>query len=165
METFESVPRIVHTGPGRGLVFYALALVMACSSATEPGPPPVLLVTNGTCSTGECEPQEIRGYPDDQPTTPGGNWSFLVGTVVGESACLTFPAADTFRVGSVDYPWTPGKALSLGSIPPGALALQTSPSTDSFVPGTESGWAITLPGGTTVAPAPPCTLNGNDPAG
>ena len=140
----------------------ALLVVFACTSATEPEPPPsvTLLVTNATCSSGQCSSFEVRGFPSNQPHTPGGPWSLDLGTVTAGSACLTLPSADTFRVTSsgktTTYSWTSRDSLSLGILEPGQFWGHASPSTAEFVPANLAGWSVTLPGGTAVTPADVC---------
>jgi len=77
----------------------------AAPELTDPPPVVTLLVTNATCSSGQCSSFQIRGYPIplNQPSVPGG-WSEDLGDVSTESACLTMHAADTFRVMSEAVP-------------------------------------------------------------
>ena len=147
--------RSVSTTP----VIPAFLFLFACTSATEPEPPPsaTLLVTNPTCSTGECSSYQVRGFWTHQPVqTPGGPWSIDLGTVSTGTACLTLPSADTFRVNETPYIWTSRDPLSLGILEPGQFLGQASPSTVEFVPANSAGWSVTLPGGTAVAPAGAC---------
>jgi len=140
-------------------VLPALLFVLACTSTTEPEPPPsvTLLVNNPTCDSGPCSFYQVRGFWTHQPVqTPGGPWSIDLGTVSTETACLTLPSADTFRVNGTPYIWTSRDPLSLGILEPGQFLGQASPSTIEFVPASSAGWSVTLPGGTTVAPADTC---------
>ena len=140
----------------------ALLVVFACTSATEPEPPPsvTLLVTNATCDSGQCSSFEVRGFPSNQFYFPGGPWSLDLGTVTAGSACLTLPSADTFRVMSgtdpTIYSWTSYDSLALGILEPGSSSIQASPSTSEFVPASSAGWSLTIPGGTVVTPADVC---------
>ena len=141
---------------------YALLVVFACTSPTEPGPSVTLLVTNATCSSGQCSSFQVRGFPSNQPHTPGGYWSLDLGTVSTGSACLILPSADTFRVTNTGtgetttYSWTSDDPLALGILEPGSSSLQAIPSTSAFVPASSAGWSLTLPGGTAVTPADVC---------
>jgi hypothetical protein len=147
---------------GKALVVSAVFLALACSSMTEPRVPVTLLVTNATCDSGTCSPIEVRGFPSDQPNTPGGPWSLKLGTVSTASACLTLPSADTARVTNADtgetttYVWTIDDLLALGTLEPGESWFQAKASTSEFVPGNAAGWAIALPGATTATPAGAC---------
>lgn len=139
-------------------VVLALLVVSACTSPAEPEPPPsvALLVTNATCSSGQCSSFQVRGFPSNQPNTPGGFWSLDLGTVSTGSACLTLPPADTFWVNAVPSVWTSHDSLSLGIVEPGSGVLLAIPSTSRFVPASSAGWSVTLPGGTAVAQADVC---------
>lgn len=138
----------------------ALLVVFACTSATEPTEPPpsvTLLVTNSTCSSGQCSPYQVRGFWTHQPVqTPGGPWSIDLGTISTGSACLTLPSADTFRVNETPYIWTSRDSLSLGILEPGSWVWLAIPSTSAFVPASSAGWRVTLPGGTVVTPTDVC---------
>lgn len=137
-----------------------LLFALACDTTTSPPPPSSLLVINTTCFIGSCEPIEVRGFPENQPHTPGGPWSMELGVVEGESACLVLPTADTFRVGGPGettlYTWTVRDALSLGVQEPGTSAMFAMPSTDGFVPSMADGWSVALPRGGAIAPDETC---------
>jgi hypothetical protein len=139
-----------------------LLLPLACRSPTEPSPATTVLVINATCSVGGCSPLEIRGFPRNQPQTPGGLWSLNLGTVAPGQACLTMPAADTFRVVAAEthettyYVWTARDSLSLGTAEPGTPLFLAGPATDPFVPASAPGWRITVPSETAVSPASAC---------
>lgn len=147
---------------GEALALLALSLLFGCTSATEPLAPVTLLVANGTCDAGECSTLQVRGFPADQPHTPGGLWSIELGTVTAASACLTLPATASFRVTDAGtgetrtYSWSGDDALTLGAGDPDAGALQATPSTVAFVPASASGWSVTLPGGAAPSPAAAC---------
>ncbi|MFG1690691.1 hypothetical protein ACGF5M_00810 [Gemmatimonadota bacterium] len=136
----------------------ALLVVFACTSATEPEPPPsvTLLVTNATCDSGQCSSFQVRGFPNNLPAVPAGPRSLDLGTVSTESACLTLPSADTFWVNTTPSIWTSRDSLSLGIQEPGQFWGHVSRSTSEFVPANSAGWSITLPGGTAVTPADVC---------
>ena len=136
----------------------ALLVVFACTSATEPEPPPsvTLLVTNATCDSGQCSSFQARGFPSNQPALPGGPLSLDLGTVSTESACLTLPSADTFWIQAKPSIWTSHDSLSLGILEPGQFPGHASPSTSEFVPANSAGWSVTLPDGTAVTPADVC---------
>jgi len=152
--------------PGLGFLLGALLFAMACSSSTEPQGPITLLVTNATCDPGPCEALTVRGFPEEQPHTPGGLWSIEVGTVAAPFACLTLPPSGEFHVTNADtgatttYTWTLADPIALGTVATGASALMATPSTGEFVPSSAPGWRVTLPGGTTVAPDVACTPPG-----
>ena len=139
---------------------------MVVVSPAEPGPSVTLLVTNATCSAGECSSFELLGIPVQQPTFPypPGGWKEDLGTVTTESACLTMHAADSFRVvehgpttnDTTRYIWTSYDSLALGVLEPGFWPQQIGPSTGGFVPASSPGWRVTLPGDTVVTPADPC---------
>src|SRR5437764_577252 len=50
---------------------------LGCSSTVQPRADVTLLITNGTCETGQCAPVQILGFPSNQPHTPGdsGRWT------------------------------------------------------------------------------------------
>lgn len=148
------------------LASIALGLALApvaCSTPVEPGSVPTLLITNATCESGACAPVVILGFPSDQPHTPGGYWSVEIGVAAGPSACLSLPPSAMFRVidastGAADtLIWTIADPLALGVPGPGGSRILALPSTGTFVPADASGWRVTLPGGTGVARAQPCT--------
>ena len=143
---------------GNTPAFLALLSLLACTSVTEPGPPPsvTLLVTNATCASGQCSSFRVRGFTDESPHVPGGPLSLELGTVSTESACLTLPPADTFWVNSTPSVWTSRDPLSLGIQEPGQFWGHTGPSTVEFVPASSAGWSVTLPGGTAVTTADAC---------
>jgi len=139
---------------GQGVSDSAMVVV----SPTEPGPSVTLLVTNATCSSGQCSSFQVRGFPIPQPIfpRPPGGWSEDLGTVTTESACLTMHAADSFRVNTTLYIWTSYDSLALGALEPGFWPQQIGPSTSGFVPASSAGWRVTLPGDTVVTPAEVC---------
>lgn len=147
---------------GKGVSDSAMVVV----SPAEPGPSATLLVTNATCSAGQCSAFQLLGLPIQQPTfpTPPGGWSEDLGTVTTESACLTLHAADTFKViargpttnDTTLYIWTSHDPLALGVRDPDFWQHQLGPNTSGFVPASSAGWRVTLPGDTVVTPADPC---------
>lgn len=140
----------------RSPIVLVLLAGIACSSV-EPKPGTVL-VHNATCVPGPCASVEVLVYPSSQPRTPGGMWSISLGTVTGPSACLTFPASATFRVnGTVTNSWTPGDSAELGGLLPEDSRIQSSPTTAEFVPASETGWSVTLPGDTLAHPGQACS--------
>jgi len=136
---------------------------LGCSSTVQPHAGVTLLITNGTCETGQCASVEILGFPSNQPHTPGGFWSVDLGLVAAPSACLTLPPSATFRVidastgATMTYTWTTAEGLSLGALQPPASRIQATPSTGAFVPGSAAGWSVTLPAGSHVSPRQPCS--------
>ncbi len=142
----------------------ALLLALACSSSTEPQGPVTLFVTNATCDPGPCEALSVRGFPEEQPVTPGGLWSIEVGTVAAPFACLTLPRSGEFHVSgpgtTTTYTWTLADPMALGTVAAGASALMATPSTTEFVAASAAGWRVTLPGGTTVTADVACTPPG-----
>jgi hypothetical protein len=136
----------------------ALLVAFACTSATEPEPPPsvTLLVTNATCGSGQCSSFQVRGFPSNLPAVPAGPRSMDLGTVSTESACLTLPSADTFWINTTPSIWTSRDSLSLGILEPGQFWGHASPSTVEFVPANSAGWSVTLPDGTAMTPADVC---------
>jgi hypothetical protein len=156
--------------PGRGCrmratVAWILLLlgVLGCSSPVQPRTGVTLLITNGTCETGQCAPLQILGFPSNQPHTPGGFWSVDLGLISAASACLTLPPSATFRVTDAStgattiYTWTTADGLSLGALQPSASRIQATPSTGSFVPASAPGWSVTLPAGSQVSPRQACS--------
>ncbi len=140
---------------------------LACSSPAAPGADITLLVVNGTCRTGRCEPLVILGFPSNQPHTPGGFWSLDLGVVTGSSACLTLPPSAVFRVIGISddgltadtttYTWTTADPLSLAAEPAFSSFFPTAPTTSAFVPARAAGWSVTLPDGSRANPARSCT--------
>ena len=148
-----------------------VATLLACGTSTAPDPPIItLLVTNATCDSGPCVPLAIAGETD-VISTPGDP-VVSIGRVVSASACLTFPASQTFYgidAGTNDttaVTWTPADALSLyaaddRSVPWEGGLLEI---TDPFVPASARGWEVTvhrtgfpLDHPVRVTPADPCT--------
>lgn len=143
-----------------------LVCVLACSSPEAPGADITLLVVNGTCRTGRCDPLTVLGFPGNQPQTPGGFWTLDLGMVAGPSACLTLPPSAAFRVigvaddGTADtttYTWTIADPLSLAAEAAFSSFFPTSPTTSAFVPASAAGWKITLPDAPKATPAGSCT--------
>lgn len=139
---------------------------LSCSTAVAPRGTITLRVANGTCALGECSTREVLAFPANQPSTPGGAWSFDLGTVTGSNLCVTIPVADTFRVigvqpnGVTDTAltiWTAAMPLALSMRDSGADPFTATPSTAGFVPDDASGWGIRLPQDTAAQPAAPCT--------
>lgn len=125
-------------------------------SPPEPAPSATLLVTNGTCSSGQCSSFQLMGLPRNLPPVPAGPRSLNLGIVSTESVCLTLPAADTFWVGETQSVWTSNNLLAFGILDPGEFWGYASPSTSVFLPASSPGWRVTLPGDTIVTPADPC---------
>ncbi len=140
---------------------------LACASAAAPSDDVTLLVTNGTCRTGPCEPLVVYGFPSNQPHTPGGFWSLPLGFVSTSSACLTLPPSATFHVIGVSedgtradtttYTWTIEDPLSLAAEPAMSSRMLTAPTTAAFVPARAAGWRVSLPDGSVASPAGACT--------
>jgi hypothetical protein len=112
-------------------------------------PLPTLRVTNGTCVGGHCDSLVVLAFPNNQPHTPGGNWSIQLGIVTGPQACFTLPPSATFTIyapsSTTVFTWTPAVLVSLGLIPAEGR-LFASPSTPEFASVTGAGWHVTLPG-------------------
>lgn len=141
-----------------------IPLLAACSSSLEPGRPATLLVENTTCDA-VCSPIEILLFPKDQPRTPGGSWSIPVGTVTTRLACLTIPAADSFRIFMNDslektFRWTRADAAELGAIAEGGFRLMAGPQTADFVPARSPGWRVALPDGGALQAISGCPQSG-----
>jgi hypothetical protein len=121
-------------------------------------PLPTLRVTNSTCAAGHCDSIAVLAFPDNQPRTPGGNWSILLGIVTGPEACFTLPPSATFTVSGPNsttaITWTPAIPVSLGLVPAEGR-LFADPSTPEFVAGGGAAWHVTLPGNQ-VAPDAAC---------
>lgn len=73
-----------------------IAGALGCSSSsTPPRPLPTLLVTNPSCSAGQCQTLEIRAFVL-KFTVPQPSWgSRVVGEIHGPTTCLTFPSSWT----------------------------------------------------------------------
>jgi hypothetical protein len=125
-------------------------------SGPEPPTSVTLLVTNATCSSGQCSSFQVRGFPSNLPPVPAGNRSLDLGTVSTEYACLSVPPADTFWTGQTPSVWTSNDSLSLGILYPGEGWPEAKGSTKKFVPARSTGWRVTLPGDTAVTPANGC---------
>jgi hypothetical protein len=84
-------------------------------------PLPTLRVTNGTCGGGHCDSIAVLAFPDNQPRTPGGYWSVLLGTVTGSAACFTLPPSATFTVSGPSsttvFTWTPAIRITVAGLP------------------------------------------------
>jgi hypothetical protein len=158
-QTLERWCRMRATATSISLLLGALG----CSSTVQPRAGVTLLITNGTCGTGQCASVQILGFPSSQPHTPGGFWSVDLGLVSAPSACLTLPPSATFRVidastgATTTYRWTTADGLSLGALQPPASRIQAMPSTDAFVPASAPGWSVTLPAGSQVSPGQACS--------
>jgi hypothetical protein len=141
-----------------------LISLAACRDGTGPTLPSKLLVTNTTCASGPCATLDVLAFPSvpDQPITPAGPWSLDLGTVTGESACLTIPASATFTVTDAGTGaktvtrWTTANRLSIGLVTPGQTRFQSGPSTGTFVPARAAAWRVDLPGTATPVPAIDC---------
>lgn len=150
---------MLHTASLAACAAALIAMASGCRADTGPvgGAPVALLVSNATCATGACATIRVLAFPADQPITPGGMWSIVLGDVSGASACLTIPPSASFRVtdsgsgATTTTTWTTTRKLSLGAISQAQSPLQASPSTEQFVPATRAGWSVTLPG--TASPA------------
>ena len=134
----------------RSAPFASTALLLAaCLSATDEGRDVTLLVTNGTCATGECVPIDVRGLiPKFTVPQPIGGL-LLVGRVEGPSACLTFPREYTLKIISPTdttiVTWTTGDAVILHAIRRDPFT--PAGSTAGFVPASSDGWSVTFPSG------------------
>lgn len=136
-------------------------VVLACNSSPNSSPPdPTLLVVNATCATGPCAPISVGAFPFTTPTTSSG---MHIGTVASSSACLAIPPSYTNKVTDVSTGTTTTQTWSV-SDPLGLTlgdSLGHSWATASFVPGTSSGWTVTVPPSQglnpPVTPAAPCT--------
>jgi hypothetical protein len=139
-----------------------LLLSIACTSTEEPRHPGTLLVTNATCVPGPCVSVGVVAYPQNHPGVPVP-WGIVLGTVAAPSACLSFPAADTFFVVSAATNdtsktiWTPVIPVALGGLLPGANRFFSGPSTAEFLPTSATGWTVSLPGDTLAHTSGPCT--------
>lgn len=125
-----------------------------------------LLVTNSTCASGRCDSLQVRGFPNNQPDTPGGLWSIDLGLITTSQACFTLPATAKFYViqeptrSSADtttYTWTSAIPLSLGAYSPSTNFIMVNPITSSFVPADSPGWSIAVPGDKKATASSACT--------
>jgi len=138
-----------------------LLLSIACRSTEEPRHPGTLLVTNATCVPGPCVSVYVVAYPQNQPGVPIP-WHITLGTVAAPSACLSFPAADTFFVVSAATNdtsktiWTPAIPVALGGLLSPADLWTAGPSTAEFLPTSATGWSVSLPGDTLAHTSEPC---------
>jgi hypothetical protein len=119
------------------------------------------LVTNATCSMGACAPLLVFAYPSIrmEPAVP---YFVVLGIVTTSSACLTIPDSGVFTlISSGDttiVPWTVADNFSVAAhdtLTQGLLfPVQPTP---EFVPQSQPGWSLTVPGGTAAVPAKACT--------
>jgi hypothetical protein len=154
---------------GTSVAIALFSLVAACSHPTAPVPPPTVLITNATCDSGFCRTLFIRVYVVSF-RVPQNPWGIeMLGTVVGRTGCLRFPASWRLTIsgpdssGKIDTTyatWTPsdpaGVYLWAGD---SASGLSGVGSTAVFVPGTASGWSVTFPSGSgvpAIEPTAPC---------
>lgn len=154
---------------GASVAIVLFSGIAACSHPTAPAPPPTVLITNATCDSGPCRTIVIRVYVVSF-RVPQYPWGIeVLGTVVGRTGCLRFPASWRLTVsgpdssGKIDTTyatWTPsdraGVYLWAGDSASGITGVG---STAVFVPGTASGWSVTFPSGAGVQglePAAPC---------
>ena len=166
MKTFYGSTKAFAHARFLGAILFPLCAALSCSSSVAPERGPTLLVTNGTCSSGQCDSLVVLGFPSNQPTTPGGMWSLNLGLMTASQACFTIPPSATFNVigvhedGTPDtttYVWTNAKSFSLGAHPPSLPRLLAGPSTAEFVPEDAAGWRVTIPTGATATPSSVCT--------
>src|SRR5207249_3806348 len=128
-----------------------------CSMFADPsGPPPTLLVRNGTCNPGPCASLTIRGNSPAVPSDyPGGDGIHL-GSVGSASACLAFPASWSVTLGpfggpKTTYTWTPADRTLLWAVDLGQFLGMTG----SFRPADAPGWSVTFP---TTNQSPPVAM-------
>jgi hypothetical protein len=136
--------------------------VIGCSSATAPRPPVSLFVQNGTCTPAGCDTVYVVGIPNKQPNTPGGIWVFDLGTVTGQSACLSIPPTKIFRIiaqpsgQETDIVWTTGDTLYLGLTHTPMSRTDAAPTTAGFSPAAAPGWSILFPTDSAATPTATC---------
>lgn len=145
----------------RSTMVMAVALaIYGCTASTGPTTEVTLAVSNTTCLSGVCRAIQVRAYPAEQPSTPGGLWSIEVGVVSGAAACLVLPTSGTFKVGDaegVTYEWTLQDSVALGAIEESTPLGGRKPSTNYFVPASASGWTVGLPGAAAVVASGACS--------
>ena len=145
---------------------FLLMLVGGACAVVDQGEDPHevgLLITNGTCDGAVCSPIRVRAFPDNQPHTPGGPWSFDLGVISTRTACLALPASREFRVTAVPsgettvWYWDTSKGVSLGAQDPAEQGFFAHSTTASFVPADAEGWSVSLPGTSAAVPSARCT--------
>ena len=137
------------------LIVCSLAACHPDDAATSAGTLPTVLVTNTTCVAGHCDSLEVLGFPNNQPNVSAGLWSISLGLMTGPRLCVQLPRSATFVVSGPDskttYTWTPGIAVSLGTMAPAASRWRANPTTAEFVSARATGWKVALPGAQIVA--------------
>ena len=122
-----------------------------------------VLVVNATCASGPCQPVHVLGFPQSRFMSPAGPWTLDLGIVSGASACLVIPAVaeahitDTGTGVTTTFTWTTADSISLGVLSGSTTRFEASPSTPDFVPASEAGWQVALPGtATAIATSAAC---------
>src|SRR5947208_16122847 len=118
----------------------------ACSYGPSKAYAPTLLVTNATCSSGQCGAFYVLAYDQSMqgpPPFPGDDgWYIRLGTVTSASRCMTFPHSMTWSGN--------GQLIATGTVAD-AFALRVGdtltgdhgPLTNTFVPEDRRGWGVT----------------------
>lgn len=151
----------------KGLVVAVLVSVVGCSSV-EPHGTVTLRVERDGCFSDSCMPFDVIAFPKAQPSTPGGGWGFVLGTLSGPSGCFIFPPAKAFTVSTIGVAdavvevdtaarWFVGDPLTVGFSPAAGVGRGARPVSAEFTPGKASGWRISLPSGTGLVQDAPCT--------
>lgn len=150
----------------RSIVPLLACAAAACSSSVAPRAGVTLLVTNETCSTGVCDSLDVVAFPGVETNTPGGAWEIKLGWSTTPQQCFVLPASAKFLIvgvndnGSRDtttISWSDAQRMSLAGLPPNTPVFFANPTTASFVPAAAAGWAISMPSGTVVNSARPCS--------
>jgi hypothetical protein len=141
----------------RNLMVVALLGFAACSSSpTDPPGAPTLLVINGTCDAEGCDSLAVGG---GYFAGVAAELGFSIGSVVGDSACLVFPASERIYIeGDTVTAWTPSDLVQLVAVSSADTLIGGE--YDLFVPDSAPGWRVrfpALPGEQAQPMATPCT--------
>jgi hypothetical protein len=140
-------------------ILFGFIGVFGCSSLTEPSEPPTLFVTNPLCGGSQCREVRIGAYITTFTVPQAPQGSRNLGIFSGPTACLRFPPSWELAVHTSDssgavissdtMTWTPDDALYLTVVD--MEASEWLAKTQTFTPGDEEGWVLTLspeaPGG------------------
>ncbi len=127
----------------RELTVAAALGFMACSSApTTPATPTTLLLINGTCNAGQCTAVTVEGSPQNLPPFVGSEFGlpFFLGSVLSDSACLTFPGSVPLIFFGDTTIWTDANSVEVVATDSGGVIGETGP----FIPRDAPGWRLSI---------------------